>query len=61
MLMQAPCQFRGKAAYGSKKRKVFPVIDINVGNVITIGLIGILTYAALKFGLKATGYSPAWL
>lgn len=37
------------------------MIDINVGNIVTIGLIGILTYAALKFGLKATGMTPAWL
>ena len=37
------------------------MIDLNIGNALTIGLIAIAGYAALKFGLSLTGYSPSWL
>ncbi len=37
------------------------MIDINVPNTVTIGLIALLAYAALKFGMKLTGYSVPWL
>jgi len=37
------------------------MIDVNVPNAITIGLIAIAAYAVLKFGMKLTGYSVSWL
>ena len=37
------------------------MVDLNVGNVVTIGLISVAAYAAIKFGLKAAGVSPSWL
>lgn len=37
------------------------MVDLNVGNVVTIGLISVAAYAAIKFGLKATGMSVSWL
>lgn len=38
------------------------MIDINVPNVLTIGLIAVGTFALLKFGSKATGIQlPSWL
>jgi hypothetical protein len=37
------------------------MIDINVGNIVTIGLISIAAYAATKYALKATGMSVSWL
>jgi hypothetical protein len=37
------------------------MIDINLGNVVTIGLISIAAYAAAKYALKMTGMSVSWL
>lgn len=37
------------------------MIDINPVNVLSIGLIAIIAYAAVKFGARAAGYSPDWL
>lgn len=38
------------------------MIDLNAMNFITIGLIAIAGYAALRFGLKLVGVSaPDWL
>lgn len=37
------------------------MIDINAMNVVTIGLIAVLAYAGVKFGLKLAGVSPSWL
>lgn len=38
------------------------MIDINLPNIITIGLIALGVTAAVKFGSKAAGISlPAWL
>lgn len=37
------------------------MIDINLPNVITIGIIAIAVTAALKFGTKAAGLNLAWL
>jgi hypothetical protein len=37
------------------------MISLNVGNVITIGVISVASYALLKFGLKAAGMNVSWL
>lgn len=37
------------------------MVDLNIGNFVTIGLISIAAYAALKFGMKAAGVSVDWL
>lgn len=37
------------------------MIDLNVGNIVTIGLISALFYAGVKFGAKAAGVNVAWL
>jgi len=37
------------------------MIDLNIVNFITIGLIAILAYALVKFGANAIGFSPSWL
>lgn len=37
------------------------MIDINPVNILTIGLIAVIAYAAVKFGAKAVGFSPSWL
>ena len=37
------------------------MVDLNIGNVVTIGLISVAGYAAIKFGLKAAGVSVSWL
>lgn len=37
------------------------MIDINAMNVVTIGVICILAYAAVKIGAKLAGFSPSWL
>lgn len=37
------------------------MIDINPVNVLTIGLIAVLAYAAVRFGAKAVGFEPSWL
>jgi hypothetical protein len=37
------------------------MVDINIGNVVTIGIISIASYAAVKFVLTKTGYAPSWM
>ncbi len=37
------------------------MIDINLPNIITIGLIALAATAAVKFGTKAAGINLAWL
>jgi hypothetical protein len=38
------------------------MIDLNAMNFVTIGIIAIAGYAALRFGLKLAGVSaPDWL
>jgi hypothetical protein len=37
------------------------MIDINVPNTVSIAIIALAAYAALKFGMKLTGYSVPWL
>lgn len=37
------------------------MVDVNIGNFITIGLISVVAIAALSFGLKAAGVSASWL
>lgn len=37
------------------------MVDINIGNFITIGLISVAAYAAAKYGLKMAGIEPSWL
>ena len=37
------------------------MVDLNIGNVVTIGLISVASYAAIKFALKATGMTVSWL
>jgi len=37
------------------------MIDINLGNVLTIGVISALFYAGVKFGTKLAGVNLAWL
>ena len=37
------------------------MVDINIGNVVTIALISVVGYAAVKAGLKAAGVQVDWL
>jgi hypothetical protein len=37
------------------------MIDLNIGNILTISIIGVASYAALKFGLKAAGVDTSWM
>jgi hypothetical protein len=37
------------------------MVDLNIGNFITIGLIAVLFYAVLMFGAKALGVNLSWL
>lgn len=37
------------------------MVDLNIPNFITIGLISIVGYASLKFVLERAGYSTNWL
>lgn len=37
------------------------MIDINLANVITIALVSVAAYAAVKAGLKAAGMDTSWL
>lgn len=61
--MQAPCQIGNRRLCGFKSLStgVSAVIDINPVNVLTIGLIAVLAYAAVRFGAKAIGFEPSWL
>lgn len=37
------------------------MIDINVGNVITVGIIAVASYAAIKMALKAANVDASWM
>lgn len=37
------------------------MIDLNIGNAITIAIISVAGYAAVKFALQAAGVSVPWL
>lgn len=37
------------------------MVDINVSNFITVGLMAVLFTVVLKTGLSAAGIKPAWL
>lgn len=37
------------------------MISINLPNIITIAVISVAAYAAVKVGGKMVGFSPAWL
>jgi hypothetical protein len=37
------------------------MVDINIANFITIGLISVIGYAGLKYLLTMLGFMPAWL
>ncbi len=37
------------------------MISLNIGNIVTIGLISVGAYALLKFGLKAGGINTSWM
>lgn len=37
------------------------MIDLNIANFITVGLISVASYALLKFLLEKMGISLAWL
>lgn len=37
------------------------MVDLNLGNIVTIGLISVASYAAVKFTLTKLGYAPSWL
>jgi hypothetical protein len=37
------------------------MVSLNIGNIVTIGVISIASYAALKFGLKMAGVNASWL
>lgn len=37
------------------------MVDLNVGNVITIAIISIAAYAATKWAAKAAGFDVSWL
>jgi hypothetical protein len=38
-----------------------PVVDLNVANFITVGLISVFSVIALKYLLGLIGITPAWL
>lgn len=37
------------------------MVDINVTNLITIGIISVASYALIKAGLKMAGVDVSWL
>jgi hypothetical protein len=37
------------------------MVDLNIGNIVTISLISIAAYAATKYALKAANISVSWL
>lgn len=37
------------------------MVDLNIGNVITIGIISIIAVAAASAGMKAFGINANWL
>lgn len=37
------------------------MVNINLPNIVTIGLISVGVMIALKWGLGAAGISPSWL
>lgn len=37
------------------------MVDINIGNIVTIGVISVLAVALANAALKATGVSANWL
>lgn len=37
------------------------MIDLNIGNFVTIGLIAVLFYALLMWGSRAMGVNLSWL
>ena len=37
------------------------MIDLNVTNLITIGLISVASYALVKAGLKMAGVDVSWM
>jgi len=37
------------------------MIDINVPNVVTIGLIALVSYAAVKMATNAAGINVPWM
>ena len=37
------------------------MISLNIGNIVTIGVISVAAYAAVKFGLKAAGVTTSWM
>ena len=37
------------------------MVDLNITNFITVGLISVAAYAVIKIILQKLGYSPAWL
>ena len=37
------------------------MIDLNITNLVTIGLISVASYALIKAALKAAGVDVSWL
>lgn len=37
------------------------MVDFNIANFITIGLISVSSYALIKFIFEKMGYNPSWL
>ena len=37
------------------------MISLNIGNIVTIGVISVAAYAAVKFGAKMAGVNVSWL
>lgn len=37
------------------------MINLNLTNIITIGIISVAAFALVKVGSQAIGFSPAWL
>ena len=37
------------------------MVDINIGNIVTIGFISIATFAIVKFAMNKAGVMPSWM
>jgi len=37
------------------------MVDINIGNIVTIGIISIAAFAAVKFAMNKADITPSWM
>lgn len=37
------------------------MVDFNIANFVTVGLISVTSYAIIKFLFEKMGYAPGWL